>query len=127
MSEVAMWETAVGSIFAVMILLSVCREIARNHRLGQPMGPTRRVVTFVAALAALYGALHTFRPEQTAVAPVAATEAAAPVAAPVESTPIAAPTPPVVVAAVPEAKAPSILNPSATSSTHQHHHKRHRR
>ena len=120
------WELSVGAIFFMLLAATGIRELLAN-RSTRPMGPARVIFCTVAFLAAVYGAFHTFRPEQTAVAPVAATEVAAPVA-PVELTPIAAPAPPPpVAAAAPEAKAPSISNPSATSSAHHHHHKRHHR
>jgi hypothetical protein len=118
MSEVAMWETAVGSIFAVMILLSVCRELANNIHLARPMTPNRKSFVMLAAFAALCGVLYQYPLWQRApVAQATPAAEAVTVPVPVEPPPGAAPAPPPpVVAAAPEAKAPSISNSSATSS-----------
>ena len=119
MSEVATWETAVGSIFAVMIVAAFCKELANNIHLARPMTPNRKSFVMLAAFAALCGALYHYPLWERA--PVAqatpATEAVAPAPAPVEPPPSAASAPPPPVAAAePEAKAPSISNSSATSS-----------
>ena len=60
MSEVATWEVAVGSIFAVMIVAGICKEVASNRRLGQPMTPNRKSFVTLAAFAALCGVLYQY-------------------------------------------------------------------